>query len=228
MRASLDIVIPIHNALEFLTSCINTVYEYTKDFRLIMVDDCSDQATKAYIQEVLHRDPTSVLVQTSRQKWFTRASNLGFRMVRTERCVLLNSDCVVNAGWLQELQEIWADVESKGMKVGLVGHWGNPGAGERYVTTNDPNYVTGHCWLANMEAFRHAASARGTPNDIFNERDAYQVHINSDRIFCHELNKIGYTTAVSFHAAIGHHGGKSWSYDLESVARAVPTLGVID
>lgn len=228
MKKSLDIIIPVHNALEHLKVCVDTVYQHTKDFRLILVDDCSDADTKAYLQTVVARNESNLMVQTVRQKWFSRACNLGFRLVRTDRCILLNSDCIVNEGWIEELAGVWSDLENTGHKVGLVGAYGDPGNAVRYVTTSKPNYVTGHCWFCNMHAFSEVAIQRNTHGYFFNERDPMQVHINSDRIFCHELNELGYTTASAFKVPVGHEGGKSWGHNLDAVAKDVPHLGVLD
>src|SRR6266403_1415928 len=107
MHPQTDIVIPVHNALQYTEPCINSLFEHTQNFRLILVDDFSNVETTNYLLGVLQRDPNILYVRTASQKWFTRASNIGLRLVRTQRAILLNSDCVVDNGWLEELFAVW-------------------------------------------------------------------------------------------------------------------------
>ena len=121
-------VLPVHNALDYVKACVESLYSHTPSLsRLIIVDDFSDEATRSYLYgpECLGKRSRNIYVRTTKQVWFTRAANTGLRLVETERAVLLNSDVVLNSGWLEELQDVWADFESKfsPRKVGLVGDW---------------------------------------------------------------------------------------------------------
>lgn len=221
-----DIVIPVHNALDYLRNCVETVCYHTSGYRIIFVDDICDAATKEYMQRCLSDHHDWLLVQTAKQKWFSRASNLGLRLARTPRVVLLNSDCGVGPNWLQALYDTWADVEEKnpGSKIGLVGSVKyDEKPAFPYLLTNFQrveavySYVTGHCYLISMEAVEDLARRRGTPGWYFNERDPGQIHIASDRILCWDLNKADYLTVGTFTANVGHHGGKSWGYNVSAI-----------
>jgi len=217
-----DVVLPVHNALDYVRPCVDSLYNYTPSLgRLIIVDDHSDEKTREFLYglECLGRQSRNLYVRTNRQVWFTRAANTGLRLVETERAVLLNSDVILNAGWLEELYDVWSDFESKtpGRKVGLVGDWGNPHIPLRYQETQEPNYVTAHLWLVSMQALQDISVARGDPGRYLNELRPDCIHINSDRIGSYELNKAGYATVVSYKTPMGHYGGKSWAYDLGKV-----------
>lgn len=213
-----DIILTVHDALDYVRACVELLYQHTKNFRLIIVDDVSGVETRewAYGPECLGRNPSNLYIRTNKQRWFTRASNLGLRMVRTPWAIVLNSDTQLNDGWLDELYACKALAEEQGLKVGVVGHVGFD-AGKRWEATSHPNYVTAHCWLVNMEAMVAMAHARGHDGWYLNEVDQQQIHINSDRIGCHDLNRLGYSTIASYQASIGHHGGKSWGYNLGRV-----------
>jgi glycosyltransferase involved in cell wall biosynthesis len=216
-----DIVLPVHNALEYVAPCVASLYEHTKDFRLILVDDYSNEDTRAFLygQHCTGRDRRNLYVRTNRQSWFTRASNTGLRLVETEKAALINSDLVFNIGWLEELYDVWADFESKtGRRVGLVGDWGDPNTEKRYEETLEPNYVTGHAVLFSMQALQEASVARGDPGRYLNELRQDSIHINSDRFVCYELNKLGYATVIAYKTPLGHYGGKSWNYNLGHVS----------
>lgn len=221
MTPQTDIIIPVHGALDFTKLCIESVFEYTTDFRLILVDDFSDSETTTYLLSVLHRQATALYLRTSQQKWFTRASNLGLRLVRTQRCVLLNSDCVVDNAWLSELYGVWeeAERESIGRKVGMVGAHLSDEEKRRFAFYLEPGYVTGHCLLLSMGVLAEMAERRGNPGWYLDETRQDALHINSDRYLSYEMNRAGYATVAAFKAAVGHHGGKSWGYNLARISQ---------
>lgn len=214
-----DVVLPVHGALEYVKVCVETLYAYTPFLgRLIIVDDYSDEKTREFLYgaDCLGKKKRNLYVRTNQQSWFTRASNTGLRLVETPRAVLLNSDVVLNAGWMEELYDVWADFENKfnPRKVGLVGDWGNPHTPLRYKETQEPDYVTAHLWLVSMQALQEISVARGDPGRFLNEIRQDCCHINSDRIGSYELNRAGYATVVAYKTPCGHHGGRSWRYDL--------------
>lgn len=215
-----DVVVPVRDALEYTQNCFETLFAHTKDFRLIVVDDDSKVETTAYLMGLLLRQPTALYIRTGQQKWFTRASNLGLRMVRTPRAILLNSDCVVDEGWLEELYGVWEEASATpGVgRVGLVGSTLSAEEPRRWARIQHPGYVTGHCWLVSMEALSDISSRRGQPGWYLNEVLREAIHISSDRIGCWELNQAGWITIASMKAAVGHHGGKSWGYNLGRIA----------
>jgi glycosyltransferase involved in cell wall biosynthesis len=219
MNPQTDIIVPVHNALEYVQPCMDTLFRHTKNVRLIIVDDYSQPETTAYLLGVMQRQPESVFIRTGSQRWFTRASNLGLREVRTQRAVLLNSDCVVDEGWLEELYAVWEEAEKLGARVGLVGSTLSAEEPRRWAEYKEPGYVTGHAWLCSIPIMSEMSERRGMSGWYLSEVDNGQIHIASDRMFCWELNRVGYATIASFKSAVGHHGGKSWGYDLGRISR---------
>lgn len=219
MNPQCDVVVPVRDALDAVQKCMDTLYEHTKNFRLIVVDDSSQAETAAYLYGILLRDKNSLLVRTASQKWFTRAANLGLRMVRTQRAVILNSDCVVDKGWLEEMFAVWEEAERTGLRVGLVGSTLSAEETRRWAESREEQkgYVTGHCWLVGMEAMADIARRRGQEGWYLNEVTNETIHIASDRIGCWELNRAGWATVASHKSAVGHVGGKSWGYNLGRV-----------
>ena len=223
MRAKFtDIVIPIHGALEFLRGCIASVSEHTRTgFRLILVDDFTEAHDMVgFLNDIRHSLPETIVVTTGKQKWFTRASNIGLRLARTERVVLLNSDTLCREGWLDELYSVWNSIESEGKKVGCVGSVHSPSSESRWSEPIEPNYVTMHAVLLSMKALSEVADRRGTPGWYFDETRQDAIHIRSDRYLSYDLNRLGYTTAISFHSHVAHigGGGKSWGHNLGKVS----------
>src|ERR1035437_8696783 len=160
-----DIVIPVHDALPYLCKCVETVLKHTPALnRIIFVDDASSSDTSAYLLHVLHENPSSLYIRSEKQRWFTRAANLGLRLVRTHEAVLLNSDCEVQPGWLEELHAVWdkAEAENRNLKVGLVGSVWSAEDPRRWCES-EKHGVTGHAWLCSMRALSMIALKRGTP-----------------------------------------------------------------
>lgn len=224
-RPFVDIVIPVHNALEDVRECLATLQQHTVDYRLIVVDDYSDEPTAAYLREFCAAIPSSILMRTNKQRWFTRASNLGLRLVRTERSVLLNSDCVLDNGWLEELFDVWDTCQQQQpqRKIGLVGSVMSAEEPRRFAEVMHPGYVTGHCWLVSISAMFEISAARGMPGWYLDETKAGTAHIRSDTEACWDLNKLGIATIASFKSQVGHKGGRSWGFNLGAISALRPT-----
>ena len=214
----IDIVLPVHNAGEYFWNCVQSVRQFTDSYRLILVDDFSEEETAEKVRLIARQHQNSILIRTAKQRWFTRAVNLGLRMARTPRVVILNSDCELSIGWFEELQAIWAECEGIGMKVGLVGSVMSDEEPRRYAISNKPDYVTAHCLYVDMHALTEVSVARGTPGIYLDETKQQDIHIRSDVSISWALNELGYATIKSFKSRVGHHGGKSWGYNLAAIA----------
>ena len=188
---------------------------------MIFVDDASDEVGKQHLEKTAASFPESVLVRTYRQRWFTRAVNLGLRLVRTPWAVELNSDCVLGEGWLEELYAVKDHFEGVGKKVGLVGSVYSANHPLRFQCTKFPDFVTGHCLLLNMQALQEVATTRNTPNVYLNESSPKTIHIFSDNEVCFDLNKLDYQTVMAFKSGVGHIAGKSWGHRLDRIPQRV-------
>lgn len=218
MTPQTDIIISVRGTRRFpieedFKPCVESVVKHTSAYRFIFVDDNSDAVAAAVVSDIASQFPTSVLIRTHRQNWFTRAYNKGLRLVRTPWAVLLNADTVVDEGWLDELyacRDEAAEVLHK--PVGLVGSDMSQEEPRRWVDTPIPGYVTGHCWLVGMEPIFAASNARGMPGWYLDEQRQDAIHIKSDVYMCWDLQRLGYSTIRSHKAKVGHIGGRSWGH----------------
>ena len=103
----IDIVIPIYNAAGDLARCVDSVLAHSKgNWRLLLIDDASPElAIRTYFSGLrARRLPQVALLANERNLGFTLTANRGMREARTGAdVVLLNSDTVVTAGWLDKL-----------------------------------------------------------------------------------------------------------------------------
>lgn len=215
MNPPTDLIIPVHGSRTFpvektFEKCVETVCQHTKNFRFIFVDDASDEACRAVVSRVAAAFPECNLIQTMKQHWFTRAVNLGLRLVRTPYAMVLNCDTVVDSGWLEELYDVQDIVEKESGRVGLIGSVLSGEEPRRYALSVGQDYVTGHAWLLNMAAMQEASFVHGTPGLYLDETKADTIHIRSDVYICWDLNKLGWNCVKSFKSAVGHISGQSW------------------
>ena len=218
------IVVGVHSRGEYdtrpyLENCLKTLKETTKDYRLVFVDDFCDENGSKAIQDQASQYPESYVIRTQKQRWFSRAYNLGMRLTRSEWVVLLNTDTVLYPGWLEELWSVknLAEMDFQ-CEVGLVGSVYSDTETRRYARTISPDYVTGHCWLVNMKAMVDCSLDRNTPGLYLDETSQKTIHIFSDNEICERMNRLGYATVQSFKSQVGHHGGRSWGHRLDRIS----------
>jgi glycosyltransferase involved in cell wall biosynthesis len=215
----------LHPSEGYFDRCIDSLMAHTRNYRLIVVDDASDEQGRRSIESTLSKCPNStLLIRTHKQRWFTRAYNLGMRMCRSEWSVICNSDLEFGDGWLEELFDVRDDAARQtGTKVGLVGSVLSIEETRRWAesTIQTRDYVTGHCVLVSIPALFEASNSRGMPGWYLDEIRQDAIHIRSDVYICWDLNNLGWKTIKSFKSAVGHvdGGGKSWGHDIGRVGR---------
>ena len=215
MTPPTDIVIPVRSTIEFptvdvFTTCIKSVCDNTQNFRFIIVDDNSTYKDSEEIARLVSHYRNALYIRTHFQNWFTRAVNIGLRLVRTPYAVVLNSDTICHPGWLFELYAVKDEIEETIGRVGLVGSTYSEGELKRYALSTGQDYVTGHALLLHMAAMQEASYTHGTPGLYLDETSALNIHIRSDVDICWKLNRLGWQTVKSFKSHVDHHGFKSW------------------
>jgi len=103
-RPRVAIIIPIHNAVAALRECLASVFAHSAaPARLILVDDAStDPAVAAMLAEAATRPGVEVITHAC-NRGFTASCNTGILAAGRDDVVLLNSDTVVPARWLENL-----------------------------------------------------------------------------------------------------------------------------
>jgi len=219
---NIDIVIPIRLTREFASAdnyfmgCISHLQTNTRNFRPIFVDDNSDAVGQSVIETFASNFSSGILIRTHKQRWFTRAVNLGLRLVNTPWAVVLNSDTCVEEGWLEELFAVREEFEKNRYLVGLVGSVYSPQDPRRFVETRHPDFVTGHCWLLNMQAVKEVG--------YLDETTPKTIHIFSDNYLCYDMNRRGWRTVVSHYSKVLHEAGKSWGHQLHRIPNTLDAV----
>lgn len=117
----IDIIVCIHNALDDVCRCLESIQAHSRaPYQLIIVDDGSAAPTRDYLQNYAQKQPCTLL-RNSQAGGYTLAANQGLRHSQAEAVILLNSDTIVTPRWLEELQRC-ADSDTK---IGMVGPLSN-------------------------------------------------------------------------------------------------------
>ncbi|MDE0036971.1 MAG: glycosyltransferase [Gammaproteobacteria bacterium] len=117
-----DIVVCVHNALEDVRRCLESVLSRTAiDFALIVVNDGSGPETTKWLRDTAGRHSVIELIETDGPLGYTRAANRGLRATTAPYVALLNSDTVVPRLWVECLLECLQTDE----RLGIVGPLSN-------------------------------------------------------------------------------------------------------
>ncbi len=99
---SFSLVIPVWNGAEVIAQCLTTIASHRNDqpFEIICVDNASRDDSAAIIAAQF---PTVKLLRQPVNLGFAGGINVGIRAARGDAVVLLNQDCLPQAGWLTAL-----------------------------------------------------------------------------------------------------------------------------
>ena len=128
-----DIVIAVWNNLKLTRDCIDSIIRNTDvDYRLIIIDNASNDETKDYLEKLKGKEGVRVLlIRNENNLGFTKAVNQGMRISEAAYICLINNDTIVTRGWLSEMIRVAQSSPS----IGLVSPSSNtlgqgPGKGE--------------------------------------------------------------------------------------------------
>lgn len=176
---TVDVVVCVHNAPEDVRRCLWSLTACaTHPFHLIVVDDGSDTATAALLDEVAATNPTVDLIHSPGPvHGYTVAANLGLARSTADYVVLLNSDTIVTTGWLERL----LDCGESDQRIGVLGPLSNAAAHQSlpHVRTENGAWAVNQlpAWLTveGMAAIVHRISDRERPRLPFINGFCYVV-----------------------------------------------------
>lgn len=102
---SIDIVVPVFNALDDVKSCLSSL-ELNADglnIKIVVVNDGSDVETTNWLRSHCGNNCLYILIEHEKNFGYTKAINSGLRATKGDFIVTQNSDTVVTAGWLNGL-----------------------------------------------------------------------------------------------------------------------------
>ncbi|MFO1311890.1 MAG: glycosyltransferase [Burkholderiales bacterium] len=101
----IDVVIPVYNAPDDVRLCVESALAHLRpDVRVVVIDDASPDPRIAPLLEAFAKrgHPQLLVLRNERNLGFTGTANRGMRLSRAD-VILLNSDTIVSAGWLEAI-----------------------------------------------------------------------------------------------------------------------------
>lgn len=101
---AVDIIIPVYNGYEDLQLCIPSVKKYTDltRNRVILINDCSpDERIAPYLDSLAEEH--ILVLHNDKNLGFSGNVNKGMDLSEDRDVILLNSDTIVTAGWVEKL-----------------------------------------------------------------------------------------------------------------------------
>lgn len=126
-RPTVDVIVPIYNALEDVKNCIASLSVAKTNYRsrLILINDYSDKETTAWLRTAVKEFSSNnleiYLEENKTNLGYTKSVNVGLRLSKAPFIVTLNSDTIVTSFWLDGLINC---LESNS-KIGIVGPLSN-------------------------------------------------------------------------------------------------------
>lgn len=94
-----SVIIPAYNAAKTIKECLNAVFAQSfKNFEIVVVNDCSKDKTVEIVKEFNVR-----IVNLKKNSGASISRNEGAKAAKSNTLVFLDSDCIVNKGWLKTL-----------------------------------------------------------------------------------------------------------------------------
>ena len=99
----LSIITLTLNKLDYTKKFIKSLFEYTKDFELIIVDNGSTDGTVEYLETL----DNIKLIKNSENKGFSAGNNQGIAMAEGEYIGFLNNDILLYPNWFEECERVF-------------------------------------------------------------------------------------------------------------------------
>lgn len=218
-----SIVILTHNALEYTRTCLQSVLLHTDpSHEVILVDNGSSDGTTETLQQIVLSRPGTRLILNEENRGFAAGNNQGLAAARGKHIILLNSDTVVTAGWLDRLVEAAED----NPRAGLLGPVTNNISGMQKLTSVGYDETS----LSGLSEFA-VDCARGFPGGV--ERtlrltgfcllikrellariggldERFGLGNYEDNDYCLRAHLAGYESLIARSCFVHHFGGASF------------------
>jgi GT2 family glycosyltransferase len=152
----LTVIVPVFNALAALERCLRSLEAHAADASLLLIDDASSDArVSALLCDFVARDPARRrLIVNPKNRGFVHSVNRGLAESEGD-VVLLNSDTVVTAGWLESLRRCL----DSDLRIATATPWSN-----NATICSLPRFLEANPEPADPERWAQAARAKGPPS----------------------------------------------------------------
>lgn len=229
---AIDIVVCVHNALDDVKACLDSVIEHIgENHRIILVDDGSAVETKAYLEEFAASNAITTLHRNEEAQGYTKSANIGARASTADLFILLNSDTIVTPFWAEKMVDAVLSVAG----AGIVGPLSNAASYQSVpgvvgtATQTAVNAMPDGFSPADMNAWAEANSTAAVPcvplvhgfcfgvtREAFVtlgefDEEAFPRGYGEENDFCFRAGNAGFGLVVATHTYVFHAKSKSYS-----------------
>ncbi len=102
---TIEVVVPVYNALTATKKCLSSLARHNPCDTVVLIDDGSDdRRMSALLNDYVAKYNHWTLLSNNNNLGFVKTANRGLQLSQ-EHTVLLNSDALVSAGWLQRIRD---------------------------------------------------------------------------------------------------------------------------
>jgi glycosyltransferase involved in cell wall biosynthesis len=210
------IVIPVYNREDYLRDAIESVIRQTcSDWRLVVVDDASDDDTPSVVSSYLH-DKRIIYVRQDENGGVSQALNRGLELVQTNFFLQVDSD-----DWLEKdaLEQLTVHAASKPESTALFyGNWWSwkkrKGQWRKRLRKPQPIHSAYECTYKRMVRPRFYRTAALRAVDGWSTDDPYGGRYMEDRQMMIKLQEAGFTFHYIDYVLynLRRHGGNQSSH----------------
>ena len=243
-----DVIVAVHNALDYAKACFASLLPTLRESDgLIIVNDVSDTETCDWLREFAKSDSRIRLLENEQNLGYTGSANRGLQASNAPFKIMLNSDTLVSANWLEKMLMVAYCDE----KTGIVGPLSNAASYQsvpflEYTASNTPiNEMPKGRTVSDMDILCEGAAPYGAypsvplvhgfcfgiKQEVVDEVGLFD-EINFARFFgeendyCMRAVEAGFTLRVATPVYVFHAKSKSISEEIRntSVGEAGNTL----
>jgi GT2 family glycosyltransferase/glycosyltransferase involved in cell wall biosynthesis len=218
-----SIVIPIYNALPVAKQCLASIVEHRSSlsFEIIFVDNGSQPDVEAWLLQQEAHHPNLRHLRYPAPLGFARAVNVGAAQATGEVFIVLNSDTIVTAGWMDGLHHALQDDPSLGALTPCTNHSGEPAqmdfgtvglpATKALAIRNARHVAPEILYLPQRLTFFCVALRRQVWFEFNGLDEAYPIGNFEDDDLCLRLRVAGYRLGVALHVFLYHHNNATFT-----------------
>lgn len=117
IKSHISIITLTYNQLEYTQKFIESIFKFTNNFELIIVDNKSTDGTREYLNKLKNKHSNIRIILNDENLGFPKAINQALIIANGEFIVLSNNDIIVTKNWLDKL----ISVAKTDNKIGIVG-----------------------------------------------------------------------------------------------------------
>lgn len=99
----LSIITLTHNKLSYTKKFVESLYRYTDDFELIIVDNASTDGTREFISKI----PNVKLILNEDNLGYSKGNNQGLSIAEGEYIAFLNNDILLYPNWFEKIEKVF-------------------------------------------------------------------------------------------------------------------------